>query len=368
MSPLEEVSTGALQGGEWLQQGRSGGGEADGADAVNQVQDNMEAVRLWRCEKGVYESIQNVIQVKRGAESSGAAGSEGKESEGGETLVLLTTRETQTDPPQLIERQLAISAGHRHPGGSPRDDGPSCSPAHTVTSFPHPQPALIGVNKELIKYERADGLELSGMLYTPSGYDASTDGPLPTILWAYPREYKSSVSAAQVVGSPFKFILVPRTSPLLWLSRGYAVLDNPSMPIVGEDGQEENDKFVEQLVANAQAAVDALVRRGVADHRLAVGGHSYGAFMACNLLAHSRIFRAGIGRSGAYNRLLTPFGFQSEERTLWEAPEVYMKMSPFANADKIDAPLLLFHGAEDNNPGGQREGGREREREGETER
>lgn len=155
----------------------------------------------------------------------------------------------------------------------------------------------------------------------------------------------------QVVGSPFKFILVPRTSPLLWLSRGYAVLDNPSMPIVGADGQEENDSFVEQLVANAQAAADALVGRGVSDDRLAVGGHSYGAFMACNLLAHSGIFRAGIGRSGAYNRLLTPFGFQSEERTLWEAPEVYVRMSPFANADKIDAPLLLFHGAEDNNPG-----------------
>jgi len=297
-------------------------------------------VRLWRCAKGLYENIQNVIQVEPDkAEAAGAI----------ETVTLLTTQETQALPPQLMERCLEISA--TAPSGSDNVD-PSSSPPKAITAFPHPQPALIGVKKELIKYKRAsDGLELSGMLYTPAGYDAAKDGPLPTLLWAYPREYKSAASAAQVTGSPYKFILVPRTSPLLWLARGYAVLDNPSMPIVGEDGQEENDKFVEQLVANAEAAVAELLRLGVADDRVAVGGHSYGAFMATNLLAHSRLFKAGIGRSGAYNRLLTPFGFQSEERTLWEAPEVYMKMSPFANADKIDTPLLLLHGAEDNNPG-----------------
>eukprot|EP00802_Teleaulax_amphioxeia_P004870 Tamp_04874.p1 GENE.Tamp_04874~~Tamp_04874.p1 ORF type:complete len:973 (-),score=164.66 Tamp_04874:223-2871(-) len=314
--------------------------ESEGAAAAAGGERQGEVVRLWRCAVGVYESIQNVVQVEPGRQEQGPEA---------DTVSLLTTRETQTETPQLVERSLRISDAVAGAGADTDSPDPA---GEAITAFPHPQPALLGVKKELIKYNRTlDGLELSGMLYTPAGYEATRDGPLPTLLWAYPREYKTAASAAQVTGSPYKFILVPRTSPLLWLTRGFAVLDNPSMPIVGENGEEENDRFVEQLVANAEAAVSELVRRGVSDERVAVGGHSYGAFMATNLLAHSRLFQAGIGRSGAYNRLLTPFGFQSEERTLWEAPEVYMKMSPFAQADKIDTPLLLLHGAQDNNPG-----------------
>jgi len=85
--------------------------------------------------------------------------------------------------------------------------------------------------------------------------------------------------------------------------------------------------------------------------RVGVGGHSYGAFMTANLLAHSDLFRAGVARSGAYNRTLTPFGFQSERRTLWEAADTYLRMSPFMNADKIKEPMLLIHGEADNNAG-----------------
>jgi dipeptidyl aminopeptidase/acylaminoacyl peptidase len=235
-------------------------------------------------------------------------------------------------------------------------DGGAAGSARQVTFIEHPQPALLGVQKRLIKYKRRnDGLELSGMLYTPKGYspkgEGGTDGPLPALLWAYPTEFKTEQSAGQVQGSPHRFVRVSPTSPLLWVSRGYAVLDDPSMPIVAKDGGEENDFFVPQLVDSAESAVDELQRLGVTDDRVAVGGHSYGAFMTANLLAHSRRFKAGIGRSGAYNRLLTPFGFQSEERTLWEAPDTYVTMSPFMHADKVEAPLLLLHGESDNNPG-----------------
>jgi dipeptidyl aminopeptidase/acylaminoacyl peptidase len=171
-------------------------------------------------------------------------------------------------------------------------------------------------------------------------------------MWAYPREYKSADAAGQVDDSPYRFDWVGWWSPLLWLTEGYAVLDGPTMPIVGEDEADPNDSYVEQLVASAEAAVDEVARRGVADpDRIAIGGHSYGAFMAANLLAHSDLFAAGLARTGAYNRTLTPFGFQSEDRTLWEAPDVYIAMSPFMHADKIDEPLLLVHGQADDNPG-----------------
>ncbi|HQL22886.1 MAG TPA: alpha/beta fold hydrolase, partial [candidate division Zixibacteria bacterium] len=166
------------------------------------------------------------------------------------------------------------------------------------------------------------------------------------------EEFKSAGAAGQVTDSPYRFVRASWSSPLLWLALGYAVLDDPSMPIVGEGDAEPNDTYVEQLVASARAAVDEMVRRGVADRdRIAVGGHSYGAFMTANLLAHSDLFAAGIARSGAYNRTLTPFGFQSEERTFWEAPQTYFTMSPFMQADRINEPLLLIHGEADNNPG-----------------
>jgi dipeptidyl aminopeptidase/acylaminoacyl peptidase len=172
------------------------------------------------------------------------------------------------------------------------------------------------------------------------------------LLWAYPQEFKSADAASQVTDSPYRFVRVGSYSPLLFLARGYAVLDDPGMPIVGEGEEEPNDRYVEQLVASARAAVDEVVRRGVADReRIAIGGHSYGAFMTANLLAHSDLFAAGIARSGAYNRTLTPFGFQAEERTVWQAPEIYVAMSPFLHAQAVDEPILLIHGDSDNNSG-----------------
>jgi dipeptidyl aminopeptidase/acylaminoacyl peptidase len=246
---------------------------------------------------------------------------------------LLTRRESQDEPPNYFLRDLTA--------GSVR----------ALTRFPHPYPALAGATQELVRYDRADGVKLTATLHLPPGY-SKEQGRLPLIVWAYPREYKSADAAAQVRESPYRFSRVDWGSPLFWLTEGYAVMEDATMPIVGEGDAQPNDTYVEQLVASAQAAVDEAVRRGVADRdRAAIGGHSYGAFMTANLLANSDIFRAGIARSGAYNRTLTPFGFQSEERTFWEAPEVYFKMSPFMHADRIKAPLLLIHGEADNNSG-----------------
>ncbi|MBT4138464.1 MAG: S9 family peptidase [Candidatus Latescibacteria bacterium] len=220
-----------------------------------------------------------------------------------------------------------------------------------VTNFTHPLPHLKDVQKELIIYQREDGVQLTGTLYLPPGYKTE-DGPLPLVMWAYPREFKSADAAGQVKDSPHRFVRVSPLSPLPLLASGYAVLDGPTMPIIGEGDQEANDTYVEQLTASAKAAVDEVVRRGVADpKRICVGGHSYGAFMTANLLAHTDLFCCGIARSGAYNRTLTPFGFQAEERSIWEAPEVYTAMSPFMHADKIKAPLLMMHGEADNNSG-----------------
>lgn len=220
-----------------------------------------------------------------------------------------------------------------------------------LTAFPNPYPQFAGVTSEVIRYKRADGVALSGRLYLPAGYTPG-DRRLPVLLWAYPREYLSPETAEQVGATPERFARISPTTALPFVLAGYAVLDDPAMPIIGRNGKPPNDTYVTQLVASARAAVDELVRRGVADpKRIAVGGHSYGAFMTANLLAHSRLFRAGIARSGAYNRTLTPFGFQAEQRTFWQAPAVYNAMSPFNVADKVRDPLLLMHGSADNNSG-----------------
>jgi len=249
----------------------------------------------------------------------------------------LTQREAVTEAPNYFIRRI----------GEP-DDAKALTP---ITRFTNPYPQFSAVKKELITYRRADGVALSGTLYLPPGRQP-LDGPLPTLLWAYPREYKDAEAAGQVKESPHRFIRVSALGPLPFLLAGYAVFDDPTMPIVGAGATEPNDTYVPQLVASAKAAIDELVRRGITDpKRIGVGGHSYGAFMTANLLAHSDLFRAGIARSGAYNRTLTPFGFQAEERTLWQAPDVYATMSPFNHANKIKDPILLIHGAADNNPG-----------------
>ena len=221
----------------------------------------------------------------------------------------------------------------------------------TVCATPNPYPQLTALRGELIRYRRADGVGLTGTLYLPPGYKLGS-GPLPTLLWAYPREYLSADTAEQVNAAPERFVRISPNGPLPFLLAGYAVLSDPALPIIGRDGKQPNDTYLDQLVAGAKAAVDELVRRGVTDPgRVAIAGHSYGAFMTANLLAHSRLFRAGIARSGAYNRTLTPFGFQAEQRSFWQAPAVYATMSPFNHADKVKDPLLLIHGAADDNAG-----------------
>ncbi len=221
-----------------------------------------------------------------------------------------------------------------------------------ITSFENPFKSIQNVHKEVIKYTREDGLELEATLYLPVGYDMKKKEKLPMVMWAYPREFKDKNSASQNTSNPNDFTYPYYGSPIYWVTRGYAVLDDAAFPIVGEGDTEPNDSFRKQLVANAKAAIDAVDKLGYIDrNRVAVGGHSYGAFMVANLLSHSDLFAAGIARSGAYNRTLTPFGFQSEERSYWEAPEVYNTMSPFMHADKMKTPLLLIHGEADNNSG-----------------
>ncbi len=221
-----------------------------------------------------------------------------------------------------------------------------------ITQFENPFKAMMEVEKEVITYKRDDGVELTGTLYLPIGYDKEKKEKMPMIMWAYPVEYKDKASAGQNTTNPNEFIYPYYGSPVFWVTRGYVVLDDAAFPIIGEGDEQPNDSFRKQLVANGKAAIDAVDELGYIDrNRVGVGGHSYGAFMVANLLSHSDLFAAGIARSGAYNRTLTPFGFQREERSYWEAPEVYNTMSPFMHADKMKTPLLLVHGEADNNSG-----------------
>ncbi len=252
----------------------------------------------------------------------------------GEGNRIVTLRESVNDVPNYFVRDIATNK------------------LTQLTHAKDPAPEFAGVTKEFVKYKRADGVDLTATVYLPAGYDKAKDGPLPFFLWAYPAEFESVAAASQVSGSPYRFTRPSGASRLMMLTQGYGVMDNPTIPIIAQNGGKPNDTYVEQLVAGAKAAIDKVVDMGVADRdRIAVGGHSYGAFMTANLLAHTNFFKAGIAESGAYNRTLTPFGFQNEERNYWEATDLYTKMSPFTYADSIKTPILLIHGMADDNTG-----------------
>ncbi|MBA4198379.1 MAG: S9 family peptidase [Chitinophaga sp.] len=271
---------------------------------------------IWRCAEGKYESVVDVLNPTK--------------------LSLLVRKESQTEVPNYYLADLMLKIADR-----------------PITNFTNPYPALEGVSKQKVFYKRADGVDLTGDLYLPKGYNKDKDGPLPLLIWAYPREFNSAADAAQIRGSQYRFTTISWASPIFYVTQGYAVLDNAEMPIVATSADKKpNDDFVHQLQLNAEAAINKLSEMGVGDkNRVAVGGHSYGAFMTANLLAHTNLFKAGIARSGAYNRTLTPFGFQNEDRTYWQAPQLYYEMSPFSYADKIKTPILLIHGEMDDNTG-----------------
>ena len=269
---------------------------------------------IWRCAAPYYEKIVEVADPAK--------------------LKVITSRQSNTEPVNYYYKDLKKNK------------------EKALTAIANPYPALEGVSKEKIKYKRADGIDLTATVYLPAGYDKEKDGPLPVLMWAYPREYRSANDASQVRGSNYMFTTINYGSPVFWVTRGYCVMESVEMPIVGIDGKEPNDSYIEQLVMDAEAAVKVISEMGVGDpNRVGVGGHSYGGFMTGNLLTHTKLFKAGIARSGAYNRTLTPFGFQSETRTYWEAPEVYNAMSPFMYANQLSGALLLVHGELDNNTG-----------------
>ena len=271
----------------------------------------FETERLWRNEGERFESVVDLLT------DDGAR--------------IITRRESPTDPPNYFAIDLRA--------GTER----------ALTTFEDPAPELRDIRKELVTYTRDDGVELSATLHLPPGYREGDR--LPLLVWAYPREFNDPATAGQVSGSPWRFTQIGGSSHLFLLTQGYAIMNDATMPVVGHP-ETANDTFVEQVVASAKAAIDKAVEMGVADaERVGVGGHSYGAFMTAHLLAHSDLFKAGIARSGAYNRTLTPFGFQSERRTFWEAPHIYMNLSPVTHANKISAPVLLIHGEADNNSG-----------------
>ncbi|KAL3938686.1 MAG: hypothetical protein SGBAC_006459 [Bacillariaceae sp.] len=304
--------------------------------------------RLWRCKAPVTGELPDAA-----LEVGGILPREDERQDVFESFVsllpdnesIMISRESKTTPRNYYLTKLSSS----------KDAQVESTKEIQITAFDHPQPDLLGVTKELVHYKRNDGVNLTANLFLPPNDDGTTKRP--TLFWAYPREFKDSKAAGQVKGSKHKFVSASWASPIHWAAKGWAVMDDFSLPVIGEGDAQPNDTFIDQLVAGATAAVEYAKERGVCDpDRCAVGGHSYGAFMTSHLLSHTNLFAAGIARSGAYNRTLTPMSFQSEDRSIWEAPDTYITMSPLMHVKKYSeqskvGKMLLIHGEVDENSG-----------------
>jgi dipeptidyl aminopeptidase/acylaminoacyl peptidase len=312
-SPMSRPSTGKIiQAGDTVYLSGAGASPRGARPFLDRFDlRTLKAERIWQCDDTGYESVVALLDDNAGR--------------------IITRRETRTEPPNYFIRDTAAGT------------------LKAVTAFKDPHPQISAVSRQLVTYQRKDGVQLNGTIYLPTDYRPGTRYPM--FVWAYPAEFTGADVAGQVSSNENRFTSVSGASHLLLLTQGYAIFDNPTMPIIGP-GETANDTYVDQLVTSAAAAIDKAVDMGIADRdRIGVGGHSYGAFMTANLLAHSRLFRAGVARSGAYNRSLTPFGFQNERRNFWEIPEVYARMSPFWHANQVKDPILLIHGEMDDNSG-----------------
>lgn len=309
---MENGQRAILQNGDWIfleGEGASPDGDLPFLDRFNMK--TLKGERIFRSKINTYESVVALLA------NDGSR--------------FLTRYETASDPPNYFVKTASGGTGQ------------------AITQFTDPTPIVRKIKKQLVKYKRADGVPLSMTLYLPPDYKQGTR--LPAVMWAYPREYEDADTAGQVSGSSARFTTITGPSELFYALQGYAVLDDATLPVIGSL-KEMNDTYVQQIVAGAKAALDKAAEMGVVDpNRVGVAGHSYGGFMTANLLAHSDLFKAGVARSGAYNRTLTPFGFQSEQRTFWEAEQTYLNMSPFVFANNIKEPILFIHGEADDNTG-----------------
>jgi len=289
----------------------SDGLSADGPQPYLDALDleTLQKQRLITAAPGTYERVVGIVDPKQ--------------------LTVLTIQESETEPPQLF----SVRAGKRTPLGGPYN----------------PYPELDGVERRNVSFRRDDGVELTGLLYLPRGRVPGQ--PLPNLIWIYPAEFSDEEYAEQIDSRRFRFHQIKEASPIAAVLDGYALLLNPTVPIIGE-GEEANDAYIPSLVSSMAAAIDYLVAAGISDrNRIAVAGRSYGAFSTANLLVHTDLFKTGIAISGAYNRTLTPFGFQHEKRSFWDAMDFYTRVSPFYYANKVNEPLLIMHGGADDNPG-----------------
>ena len=270
-----------------------------------------EKETLFRSKENYHETIQNFID------------------ENLNTIII--RREDQVTPPNYFRVDLKTRKREK------------------ITNYPNNFQQLTELKKEMVTYTRKDGIPLSGELYLPADYQEGDR--LPLVINAYPQEFADSTTAGQITTTSNRFNRFSGSSVRYFALQGYAVLTKASIPIVG-DPETVNETFIEQTVSSVEAAIKYLDEKGIIDpNRVGITGHSYGAFMVANVLAHSDLCAAGIAKSGAYNRTLTPFGFQSERRTFWKAKDFYLEVSPFAHAEKIKEPILLIHGEDDPNSG-----------------
>jgi len=208
---------------------------------------------------------------------------------------------------------------------------------------------------ETVHWKSFDGLDVEGLLVTPTAARPARGFPLVTIIHGGPSTpCLASFGSQTGVG----WFPTGEFAPSLFVEHGYAVF-MPNFRGSGGYGRE----FLRANVGDwgggdfqdVMTGIDALIEKKVVDpERLGIVGWSYGGTLTAYAITQTNRFKAAMVGAGVIN-LVSQYGTTDIPPMMdaymggkpWEVPDAYRRCSSLTHAAKVRTPTLMCYGERD---------------------